>query len=113
VLREPRRELADRRGLAGSVDADDEDHGRLVSNVEDRRLAEELRHLLREGGVQIRELSARFEPPHELRGGPDADVTGDQRLLEPFPVRVVAGIERRRRGELARERPARFRERVA
>ena len=113
MLGQPRRELADRRRLAGAVDADDEDHGRLVSDVEDRRLAEELGHLLRERRVQIRELAARLEPAHELGGRADADVARDQRLLEPLPVGVVAGVERRRRGELAGQRPARLRERVA
>ena len=113
VLREPRRELADRRRLAGAVDADDEDHGGLVGDVEDRRLAEELGHLLGQRRVQIRELAAGLEPPHELGGGADADVAGDERLLEPLPVGVVAGIERGRRRELARERSARLGERVA
>ena len=99
--------------LPGPVDADDEDHGRLVRDVEDRRLAEELGHLLGERRVEIRELAARLEPPHELGGGADADVAGDERLLEPLPVRVVAGIERGRRHDLAGERAARLRERVA
>ena len=113
VLGEPRRELADRRRLARPVDADHEDHGRLVGHVENRRLAEELGHLLGERRVQIRELAARLEAPHELGSGADADVAGDERLLEPLPVRVVAGIERGRRHELAGERAARLRERVA
>ena len=113
VLRQPRRELPDRRGLAGAVDADDEDHGRLVGEVEHRRLAKQLRRLLREGRVQVRELPARLEPPHELGGCAHADVAGDQRLLEPLPVGVVARVERRCGGELAGERPARLRERVA
>jgi len=113
VLPEPRRELADRRRLARAVDAHHEDHGRLVADIEDRSLAEELGHLLGERGVQIRELATRLQPPHELGGCADADVAADERLLEPLPIRVVAGIEGRRRGQLAGESLARLGERVA
>ena len=113
VLSEPRRELADRRRLARAVDADDEDHGGLVGNVEDRSLAEELGYLLGQRRVQVRELATRLEPPHELGRGADADVAGDERLLELLPVGVVPRVEGGRRRELARERSARLRERVA
>jgi hypothetical protein len=74
-----------------------------VGDVEDRSLAEELGHLLGKRGVQIRELATRLQPPDELSGGADADIAGNERLLEPLPVRVVTGIEGRRRGELAGE----------
>ena len=113
MFREPCRELADRRRLPGAVDADDEDHRRLVSDVEDRGRSEQLGHLLGERLVEIRQLAAALEPPHELGGGANADVAGDERLLEPLPVRVVAGVERGRRHELAGERAPRLRERVA
>src|SRR5262249_36183971 len=76
-------------------------------------LAEELGDLLGERRVQLRQLAARLEPPHELRRGADAHVARDERLLEPLPVRIVARIEGRRGSKLARQRPARLRERVA
>jgi hypothetical protein len=84
-----------------------------VGHREYGRLAEELGHLLGERRVQVPELTARLEPPYELGGRPDADVAGDERLLEPLPVGLVSGVEGRRRGELARERTARPRQRVA
>ena len=84
-----------------------------MGDVEDRCLAEEFDHLLRERRVQLRELAAGLEPPHELGSGGNADVAGDERLLEPFPVRIVPGIEGRRGSELARQRPTRLRKRVA
>ena len=77
-----------------------------------RRLAEERRDLLCERCVQVAELAARLEPPHELRRRGHADVALDQRLLEPLPVRRVARVERRGR-DLADERAPRLRERVA
>ena len=49
VLAELLRELADRRRLAGSVDADDEDHARAGVEREDRRAAEERLDLVGEG----------------------------------------------------------------
>jgi hypothetical protein len=113
VLREPCRELADRRGLARAVDAYDEDDRGRMTDVEDGRLAEELCDLLRECGVEVRQLPARLEPADELCGGADPDVARDERFLEPLPVGVVARIERRRDGELAGQRPPRLRQRVA
>ena len=112
MLGEPRGELADGRRLAGAVDADHQDHRGVVADVEDRRLPEELRNLVGECLVELRELASRFEPAHELGGGTDADVAGDERLLESLPVRLVAGVEHRR-SELPCECPARPRERVA
>ena len=41
-----RGELADGRGLAGAVDADDEDHVRLVRAVDDERLGDRRQHAL-------------------------------------------------------------------
>ena len=61
---------------------------------------------------ELAEVGACLEPPHELGGRRHADVGGDQRLLEPLPRLVVAGVERRR-GELLGERAARLPERVA
>jgi hypothetical protein len=104
MLGKPRGELADRGRLPGAVDADDDDHGGLVRDVENRRLAEQLGHLLRERRVQIRKLTARFEPAHELGGRAHADIARDQRFLEPLPVGVVTGIERRSRRELSGQR---------
>ena len=112
MLAELLRELADRRRLAGAVDADDEDHARLRADVQRRRLAEQLRDLLRERLAEIAELAAGLEPANELGGGAHADVAADQRLLEPLPVLLVARIEGSR-GELAGERAAALPERIA
>ena len=84
----------------------------LVPHVERRRLAEKRRDLVRERFAEIAELAARLEPLHELRRRRHADVGLDQRLLEPLPREVVAGIERRDR-DLLRERAPRLRERLA
>src|SRR5581483_3030406 len=112
VLAELLRELADRGRLPGAVDADDEDHGGAVVDVERRRRAEDRRDLLGEGGVQVAELLPGLEAPHELGGRRHADVRGEERLLEPLPGGRVARVERRDR-ELLGERAARARERVA
>ena len=112
VLAQTERELADRRRLAGAVDADDEDHRRLAGEVDARRLSEERRHLLRQGLVQVADVAARLEAPDELGRRRDADVAGDQRLLEPLPRRRVARVECGGR-ELLRERAAAAAERVA
>jgi hypothetical protein len=88
-------ELADRRRLAGAVDADNEDHARAVRQVERAGLAEHLGDLLRERGTEVAELVARLQPSHELGGRAHADVAVDQRLLEPLPVLVRARIEGR------------------
>ena len=58
------------------------------------------------------DLAACFEPAHELGRCAHADIRADQRLLEPLPRKLVAGIERRR-GQLLRERAPALRERVA
>ena len=105
-------ELADRRRLAGAVDADDEDDARALGQVQRSRLAQHLGDLLRERPIEVGQVVASLQPAHELGGGADADVALDQRLLEPLPVLVVPGIEGRG-GELARERPTALAERVA
>ena len=78
-----------------------------MREVERRRLAEQRGDLVGKVG----DTAARLEPLHELGRRADANVAGDQRLLEPLPIEVVARIERDR-GDLARERAARLRERV-
>ena len=112
VLCELRGELADRRRLAGPVDADDEDHGGPVLQVERRRLAEERRDLVRERIAELAELAARLQPLHELRRRRNPDVGLDQRLLEPLPREVVSRLECGDR-DLLGERAARLRQRVA
>ena len=82
-----------------------------MRDVERRRLAEQRRDLLCQRFVQIAELTACLEPLHELGRRADADVAHDECFLEPLPVSVVSGVERRGR-ELARERAPRFRQRV-
>ena len=105
VLVQVVRELPDRRRLARAVDADDEEHARLLTNGERARLAEHGRSLLDECLGQISDLAAGLEPRDELGGGRHADVGGDQRLLEPLPGLVVGGIEGGG-GELVGERAA-------
>src|SRR5581483_6488247 len=112
VLAQAVRELADRRRLAGAVDADHEDDARSFPDRERPRLAEERRGLLCKRLVQVAELRPRLEPPDELRGGAHADVRGDQRLLEPLPRLLVLRVERGG-GELLRQRSAALSERVA
>ena len=102
VLAQAVREFPDRRGLAGAVDADDEDDARLAGEVDARRVAEELGHLLRQRLVEAREVAARLEPSNELGRRGHTDVTGDQRLLQALPRCRVAGIEGRG-GEFLRE----------
>ena len=75
-------------------------------------LAEHRRDLLLERLAEIGQIAARLEPADELGGGAHADVAVDQRLFEPLPVLLVAGIEGRRR-QLARERAPALAERVA
>ena len=112
VLAQLLRQLPDRRRLAGAVDADDEDDARAGGQVQRAGLAEHLGDLLRERAVQVGQVVAGLEPAHELGGRADADVALDQRLLEPLPVLVVAGIEGRG-GQLAGESAAALAERVA
>ena len=112
VLAELRGELADRRRLARAVDADDEDHGRRRGHVQGRGLAEHRRDLLRQRLAEVAELAARLQPLDQLGRRRDADVGGDQRLLQPLPGRVVLRVEGRDR-DLLRQRPARAAERVA
>src|SRR5581483_11843477 len=97
-------ELADRRRLAGAVDADDEDHGGPVGvELEARRRPEERGDLVREREVQIAELLPLLESADELSGRGDADVGLQERFLEALPRRLVAGIECGD-GEMLRER---------
>jgi hypothetical protein len=111
VLGELLRELADRRRLPGPVDADDEDDARVLADVQSRGLAEERADLLGERGVEVGHVPPRLQPPYELRGRFDADVPRDQRLFEPLPRRLVAGIECRS-GKFAGQRAAALAERV-
>ena len=112
VLPQPLGQLADRRRLAGAVDADDEQNARVGPYVENRRVAQERRDLFRQRGVEIGQIRTSFEPPDELGRRGHADVGADQRFLEPLPCSGVTWIERGRR-ELCGERRAALRERVA
>ena len=107
-------ELADRRRLAGAVDAHDEDHGGLGAQVE-RAALERLRQPLGDdalqlvaqllGGVQAARGGLGLERLHDLDRRGHAHVGRDQELLEALPDAVVVGIE----GELVqplRERAA-------
>ena len=112
VLAQLLRELADRRRLARAVDADDEDHGRpRAERRASRGCAEQRLDLLGERLTEVGQLTARLEPPHDLGRRRHADISVDQRLLEPLPRLLVAGSKPRR--ELGRQRPPALRERVA
>src|SRR5215210_8467328 len=105
-------ELPDRRRLAGSVDADDEDHRRLRVQIDRRWPAEEARRLVAQCFAEVAEVATCLQTLDELGRGRNAHVRGDQRLLEPLPGLVVARIEGGGR-ELLGERPATLSERVA
>ena len=85
VLAELLRELADRRRLAGAVDADDEDHRRAGRERQRRRRPEQRRDLLGERLREVAHILAGLEPRDELGRRLDADVGAEQRLLEPLP----------------------------
>ena len=91
MLIEVVRELADRRRLAGAVDADDEEDARLLSDAQRPRLPKHGRRLLDERPGEIAGYAAGLEPLDELGRGGHADIGGDQRLLEPLP-RLVVGV---------------------
>ena len=112
VLPQLLRELAHGRRLAGAVDADDEDHGRLGAESDRGRGAEQLLDLLGERLAEVADLAASLEAPHDLGRGADADVAVDERFLEPLPGFLVGGVERAGR-DLGRQRAAALRERVA
>ena len=109
---ELQRQLPDRRRLSGPVHPDDQDHARLAGEGQARRATEQGLHLLGERILQLTDLTPLLEPPYELCSRRDADVAPEERLLEPFPRRVVARIERRRR-KLLGERAAALRQRLA
>src|SRR5215210_508326 len=105
-------ELPDRRRLAGSVDADDEDHRRLRTQIDRRWPAEEARRLVAQRVAEVAEVATCLETLDELGRGRNAHVRRDQRLFEPLPGLVVARIERGGR-ELFGQGPAALPERVA
>ena len=105
MLSEAVGELADRRRFARAVDADDKNHARLSVEGEGARLTEQRSGLLDQRFAEIAELAPRLEAPHELGSRRNADVGGDQRLLQPLPSGVVGRVERSRR-DLLGQRPA-------
>ena len=107
-------ELADRRRLAGAVDADGHDHRRVVAYVDavlaragdageqlDEPLLQRLAALDHARGRLLLELA------DDLRGRRRADVGHDQRLLQALPRLVVERVEERRL-DLGRQRLARL-----
>src|SRR5581483_12115822 len=85
---------------------------RRTGQRERGRLPEQPLDLLGERLLERGELAARLQPAHELRRRRHAHVGPDERLLEPLPGALVARVEGSA-GELADERPAALRERVA
>src|SRR5919197_2819821 len=106
-----RRQLPDRRRLARAVDAHDENHARVSSQRELPRLAEHPRDLFLQPGAEIA-VSPGLQRLYKLRGGRDADVRGDQRLLEPLPGRLLGRVEAPQR-ELLGQGTAALPERLA
>jgi hypothetical protein len=86
-------ELADRRRLAGAVDADDEYDARAVVHRERGRLAEQGRDLLHQCLRQVVDVTAPAEPLDEFVRRGHAHVGGDQCLLELLPRFVVARVK--------------------
>ena len=105
-------ELADRRRLAGAVDADDEDHRRALSDLERGRRPKERRDLLGQRGVEVGEVLPGLETPDELGRRANADVRAEQRFLEPLPGGRIRRIEGDR-SQLLGQRTAGARQRVA
>ena len=113
-------ELADRRRLAGAVDARDHDHRRALAQVDPRVAgrAPRRRAARRAGACSCsppESSPARrlvLEPLDDLGGRRRPDVGHDQRLLEALPALVVERVEQRRL-DLGAERLARLREVLA
>ena len=107
------RQLADRRGLAGAVDADDQHdagptgHGsgvqRAVHVGADQRQQLLAQHVAGDG---VRALHAQPGPEvvDQLGGGGDADVGGEQGVLEVLPRLLVQPVPREQREQAAPER---------
>ncbi len=94
-------DLADRRRLAGAVDADHQQHRRLAAEVDrgargggdlGEDLDQALAHRLAVGG-DAAALDLVLEPFDHLGRGRRADVGEDQRLLQPLPGLVVDALE--------------------
>ena len=108
-------ELADRRRLAGAVDADDEDHRRVGPQVDlvvagAGELGEQLREAVgqRLAADQVALLGLAFELLDDLGGRRGADVGVDQRLLEALPGVLVEVALEERGLDLGGERLARL-----
>jgi hypothetical protein len=97
------RELADRRGLTGSVHADHEQDARLLGEREPS-LSVALEHL-RDGLLEpLEELGlapglALLEAADEVDRGGNSDVRLDQGLLDPLPRLLVGRVEEEILGE--------------
>ena len=105
-------ELADRRRLAGAVDADDQDQRRPLLDVEaDAVAAAELGEQLDQPGadcvtaLELAALDLGLEPADDVGGRPGADVGHDQGLLKPFERLGVERLEQAR-ADLGSERLA-------
>src|SRR4051795_5139590 len=104
-------ELADRRRLAGAVDADDEDDRRVGPQVDRvvagaRELGEQLGQAAgqRLAAGKLALLGLALELLHHLGGGPGADVGVDQRLLQALPRLLVEVAFEQRRLDLGGQR---------
>src|SRR5699024_350315 len=98
-------EFAGRGGLSGAVDTDDHDHGRTVTvrfgayeaigvgaDLGEEFFAQQGTDLFRAPGTEYFHPGA--QDFHDLRGGGDTDVCGDEKILDLFPgvlVQCVGG----------------------
>ena len=113
-------DLADRRRLAGAVDADHHQHRRLGAEVDRGAaaagdLGEDLDQAVAHGdavGGDGAGLDLVLEPLDHRGGGRGAGVGEDQRLLQPLPGLVVDAVEEAGR-DLLGQRLAAFREALA
>ena len=112
LVGETTRELADGRGLARAVHADDQDHERTLGRVDHERPADR-RHDAEHGlaqraeqRVEVAEFLARHLPAQaaqDLLRGLDADVGGDEPRLELVEHRVVDAAAGQQVGEVVGE----------
>src|SRR6266542_4483413 len=111
LLREGEGELAAGGGLAGAVDADDQDDARALrvgDQVEGEAAVGGADGVEQLGAEQLAQvdvacLGAGAEPLDQLAGGGDADVRSEQGLLQLVPGGVVAGAAGEQAGKAAGE----------
>ena len=107
-------DLADGGGLAGAVDADHEHHAGVAVGAADLQPAvhgrvdegDELlaQHRARVGCLAALDPEPGPQPLHELLGRPDADVGGEQGVLDGLPGVLVQLLPAQQREQAAAQR---------